>query len=862
MTQLNGRALLIGSALDGLTGVKNDLDAMEEALTKRFLSVDRCEGGDATRAGILAACERLVADTRPGEAVAFYYSGHGGRVAPPAADIRGPDLMDMQFIVPVDFHDNKDDGFRGITSVELSVLLTRLTRITRNVTAVFDCCHSARMSREKGLRAKGLAEESPYEWVRDHIERMRASGGLQIDRMRSTGDPDLVRIAACAPDQSAFEYDGRGGRRIGMLTESLTMALAEAGVEPVTWAAIMDRVSRRVLMLEPGQRPEVAGPSRRLLFHTAEADVLGTLPVVGLSGDRAMLQCAPLLGVQKGDRFLVMPPNIEIADESRSVGELTVQSTGPLAAEGLIEFRGEEKEVPIGARAFQLSAKAASLPVLVPADDPRAEVIAAKVDEQPLLRRCEPDERWLAAVRIAQDGRLRVEDRAGELYPARDADDVGLERVMRDLATVARAAAVRAMTGDPRWALNAPVDFTWGRVGPDGERYQLAISDVTVHVGEPIYLSIRNNGDTTVYVSLIDVGVAGKVSMLNDFAPLGITLRPGSEYVFGFDDYAGVLTGSALLWPEHVDPTHARPEAVRAIVMSEPQNIGALAQQGVGRPAGRLRPPSALEAMTDQMAFGVEREFSQSRGPAARYDVLAIDFELSPVPDEGGFLIDERPKLAELHRAARARPRAGTAPGSESAPVTVALRIEELVVHRNRALMSASNIRVDAIVLTAPYNADLPSYRASTARFAHIRRGEPLPLDRMLVYHGPALEYLDVALWVSRDAPDVGGLSELLAEEISGFEMQEALAKLTESAATIPYVGAAATALSLSAVVVNVAYKLLRGSVSETIGLYRGSMLAHEGFRVGRHPADGVRRVQDFSLAYSIERIPGPSVVV
>ena len=631
---MTGRALLIGPTSGGLTGVGNDLDAMCRALTARGLSVSRCEGAEATRAGILTACEKLVAGAVPGEPAVLFYSGHGGRVAPPATGEPGPDLMDMQFIVPADFRGDPASGaFLGITSLELSALLTRLNRITRNVTAIFDCCHAARMARDEELRAKARSEPAPYAWVREHIEGLRASGELELDLTRSTGDREVVRIAACAPEQSAYEYQGAGNRRIGMLTESLAMALAEAGTEPVTWAAVLDRVRRRVLRFEPAQRPEVAGPSRRLLFDTAEQDLISTLPVAGLSGGRAAMACAALLGVRSGDRFLIMPPGAAAQDEAASVGSLLVDRVGPLAAEGSVEFRSGHGAVPLGARAFRVAAAAASLPVLVPAGVAGADAVSELVDAQPLLRRAEPGERWLAAVRIDPDGGIRVEDRAGGLYPTRPADEAGLAQVVRDLTAVARAASVRALTGDPRWALNAPVVFTWGRVR-GGERVPLAASNETVHVGEPIYLSVRNDGDATVYVSLIDVGVAGQITVLTDFTPLGLSLRAGGEYVFGFDDYTGVLTGSALAWPEDVDPRHARPETVLALVMSQPQDVSVLEQDGVARHRGG--PPSPLEGMLAQLSRGGVREFTRMTGPAALYDVHTIDFELSPGPYPGG----------------------------------------------------------------------------------------------------------------------------------------------------------------------------------------------------------------------------------
>ena len=862
---------MIGSALGGLSGVANDLDAMDEALTARGMTVLRCAGDDATRAGILAAAERLLEAAEPGAAAVLYYSGHGGRVEPPdgfvidaatgpvgavgTAVAPGPELMDLQFIAPVDFGDSKPGDFRGITSIELSVLFARLTGITRNVTAIFDCCHAAHMARDPAKRARALPDLPPYERLRDHIERLREAGELRTELLPVGGsNPNLVRIAACAPEQSAYEYRSRGGRQIGMLTEALTGALAEAGTLPVTWATVLDRVRRRVLMQEPAQRPQAEGPSRRLLFDTAQADVLRALPVSALAGGRAALECAPLLGVQKGDRFLVMPPGAAAASEETSIGSLEVDRVGPLSAEGAVAFRGEAGQVPTGSQAFPTAAVVVALPVQLPSADPGAAALVAAVRAEPLLRVADPDEPSPAAVRIDADGLLELADPAGPLYPPRPADQDGTAGVVRDLVALARADALRRLTGDPRWALDAQIDFTWGVV-QDGERRPLPLSGATVHVGQPIYLSVRNNGPETVYVSLIDIGVAGRIKVLTDFSPLGESLGPGREYVHGFDGYEGVLAGVPVNWPQHLDPGHARSETVRLLVTSRPQDVSMLEQDGVTRSPERRRAASPLESMLDQLCSGGMRDMAGMAAPPVKYDLYSLDFELDPVPDEGGFLIDERPGPVELHRAAR-QVRGGRL---HQDPVTAALRIEELVVHRNRAVFGA-DVRVDAIVLTAAHQVRLPAYQVHTARFPNIRDGEPLALDRMLVYHGPAVDYLDIALWVSRDAPLTPGLGELLADEGAGFEIQEALARIGDSLTALPYAGAATAALGLSAVLVNVAYKLLRGAVNNVIGVYRGSMLAHEHFGAGRHPAEGVRRVQDFSLAFSIEEIRGAHV--
>ncbi|MEY9910161.1 hypothetical protein ABIA35_006405 [Catenulispora sp. MAP12-49] len=865
---MSGRALLIGGAVESLTGVENDVAAMAEALSARGLTVEPpLTGKDATRAAILEAYERLIASVAPGEAAVVYYSGHGGRALPPAAGSgsrsgSGPEPMDLQFIVPYDFDESGPDDFRGITSVELSVLLARLTARTDNAVAIFDCCHSGRISRDDRLRVKATSRTTTYGDLSTHIEKMREQG-LRTDLVRATGNPDAVRIVACAPEQLSYEYPGMGGKQIGIMTEALTLALKAAGTERVSWATLLDAVRLRVSSLVSGQRPEAEGPSRRLLFETEEDDRLDSLPVTVVGDGRVRLDCAPLLGVRQGDTFTVLSPAQD------TIGDLTVDRVGPFSAQGEVAFAAGTTEVPIGARARRITAAAPKLVVSVPPDISHDAELVRALAASPLLRTAAGDEPWAARLRIDDDGAVTVADRVGALHEPRPSGEAGLAKAVRDLERLARAEALRGLDADTRWSLNASVTCEWGLV-QGGERRPLRASGALVEAGQPVYISVRNDGETPVYVTLVDIGIAGKIFVMTEFAPSGVRLARGEQHEYGFDDITGVLAGVPLDWPDGLDPVHTRVETVLIFLTSEPQDFSTLSQPGIARSAAQSAAAQAspLSVVLDQIATGRTRDLRGVASSAVRYDVRKVEFELEPAAGTGGFLIEEMPGSQPAGPTARVHtwdgaetpdgaenPSGASGPSTTAVPSAVAVRLDELVIHRNRARFGGADVRIDAIVLTGEPHSPRPAFQARTERFSRIRDGEPLPLDRMLVYHGSAAEYLDIALWVSRDRPDAVDLGELLSDEVAAFEMQEALAKMGGAMTGLPYAAAAAAMVGVGAVVVNVAYRLLRGTVSDVIGLYRGSMLAAEGFGVGRHPGQGVRRVQDFSFAYSIDDV-------
>src|SRR4051812_616964 len=74
---MNHRALVIGSQTEGLTGVDADAQGMATLLQGRGFAVDLRTGSQATRSGILAGCDDLIARVGPDDAAVVYYAGHG-----------------------------------------------------------------------------------------------------------------------------------------------------------------------------------------------------------------------------------------------------------------------------------------------------------------------------------------------------------------------------------------------------------------------------------------------------------------------------------------------------------------------------------------------------------------------------------------------------------------------------------------------------------------------------------------------------------------------------------------------------------------------------------------------------------------
>ena len=200
------RALLIGSQTYGLTGVNGDVALMAETFAARGFDVTVQVDEAATRAAILDAYEKLIAETPDGsgDPVVVYYSGHGGRTALDGWEGRQLEgaRTHLRYIVPFDMAASTESDFRGLLAEELSALQARLTERTANVTTILDCCHSGTMSRDPSMTPKAVPRDFPIAGAVPLLDRLDA---LAADDGWDASNRLAVRVVACDPTQSAYE---------------------------------------------------------------------------------------------------------------------------------------------------------------------------------------------------------------------------------------------------------------------------------------------------------------------------------------------------------------------------------------------------------------------------------------------------------------------------------------------------------------------------------------------------------------------------------------------------------------------------------------------------------------------------------
>ncbi len=611
------RALIIRSGYNPLAGFENSASCIAQSLRTRGFEIVSCEGGHATRAGILRAYEDLIGHARPDDAVVVYYVGHGGLVTNPSYTPGGDLPRHFQYICPTDFAQTTEVDFRGISSPELSLRLVALSRKTRNATVILDCCYAAQMSR--GDESPGARPVSPALTRAGLVHHLRSLDQRELERV-VTGNPDAVRVVATEQSGSAYYVmlphadalraigvDLPAGGWIGAMTLELVQILAEVGDRRVTWRSVGEALRARLHV----QRPEIEGPIDRIPFSLEIVEVVGFGVRADMHGGGAIIEAGSLLGVSPGDVYGVMPAGSTRLEPECLVADVTVDEvTGIDSRSHRIAWRTNVAVLPAHAVAIPRALACERYPVHIVADGARESAIAAALCASPRLRVATPhDGDRLAELRVEGDA-LELRDVTGPLSPPRPYPG-SLADAVHDLETMATVRRLRAMSGDqglPPGSVSVEL-----LVGGTGHPFRaLADHDAALGLEDRFAVRLANVTGAPLFGHVFDVGLRQRIVALSD--PGGLRLMPDSPVYCGAVS-TGRLVGIAPSWPAGLPRDWPRISTVLVVITREPADLSALTRtEHLVRSAQRASSPPRSRGAR---ARGGTRGESGSSPPAA-----------------------------------------------------------------------------------------------------------------------------------------------------------------------------------------------------------------------------------------------------
>lgn len=227
-----------------LTGVPADIPLaqdMARAMGIPLAQTQVLRDAQATKAGVLAALEKLASEVNEGGRVFIYFSGHGTRWFDPKSSACKEGLL---------AHDGQ-----AITNEEIAVHTRRIHALADKLIVVFDACHSGGVGhRERFTRSALRGALTPKFYSRSEADAAACerpsnlTRSLLAESARVGGLSDnFVQVTSARPDEVSFDEPGKGGLATqglhgcllgGAADSNGSGAVSLAEVESCTQAAI------------------------------------------------------------------------------------------------------------------------------------------------------------------------------------------------------------------------------------------------------------------------------------------------------------------------------------------------------------------------------------------------------------------------------------------------------------------------------------------------------------------------------------------------------------------------------------------------------------------------------------------------
>jgi len=502
---------------------------------------------EPTYENIVAQFNAITKIAQPGEQVYIYYSGHGGRATTIYSELKGADQND-EGIVPMDI----GAGGRYLLDVELAMLLKRMTDKGLIVTLIMDSCHSGGVTRgDAAIRSGEETDQTPpnQESLVAPLEELSANWktlteGVDSDIAWIPPIKNYLLLAACRPNEYAYEYAFDGKERHGALTYWLIQTLATSSTA-LSFRKLYDRVCAQIQSKFPQQLPMLIGDGTRAVFGNESLPHHYSMTVMSVDSNQKQvtLNAGLAQGLSSGTQFAIYPLNatdFSNRQQQQAIVEIVeLQASKSMARvlepeEGGIEVP-EELKIEPGSPAVMVAAPVTLVRRVLLLDNKEAgdkehQLPAEWVDKQKealeKVRQALTGNGWVIEVKagdeqqsdyqvaVGRDGEYEISSETplknlGKLLKIDDPDSA--KAVVKRLVHLSKYQAVQSLD-NPDSELNKYVEFEL----LDVNRKPFADpSNIVIKQGQSMVLRIKNTSSQPLNIAILDLDSTWAISKIS-----------------------------------------------------------------------------------------------------------------------------------------------------------------------------------------------------------------------------------------------------------------------------------------------------------------------------------------------------------
>ncbi len=232
--------------------------------------IDIIQNEQATKLGIIAAIDRLLAKATTGDIIVFHFSGHGQQVF----DDANKDEADGydEALVPYNANMRYGGGYTGQNHIRDDELGNKLKLLRKKIgkegslLVLLDACHSGTGTRGQEISiTRGAEIKCEPEGYKNTINNSRgaAKEGVFDDKELLS---NMVVISAASADQLNYETKDNNNNGVGALSYAFSRAVSQS-TGRLNYKMLFEKIKTDIQSWKPYQNPQIEG--------NTEQEVLG-----------------------------------------------------------------------------------------------------------------------------------------------------------------------------------------------------------------------------------------------------------------------------------------------------------------------------------------------------------------------------------------------------------------------------------------------------------------------------------------------------------------------------------------------------------------------------------------------------------
>ncbi len=365
------RALIIAiGKYDSSTGWKsissmNDIKYIRSALESQGFepgNIDTLVNQQATKAGIIAAIDKLIAATRAGDIIVFHFSGHGQQIFDGGKkdEVDGYDEAIVPYNANMRYSPGVYTGQNHITDDELGEKFKQLRKAIGakgSLLVLLDACHSGTATRGQDIAiTRGTDEKFEPAGYEKTVSASRGAGGDEGIFDDKELLSNMVVFSAASAEQLNYETVDADKKGVGSLTYAFSRAITQMNGS-INYKILFEKVKADIQSWKPFQSPQVEGNTDQQVFAGSYIKSGDLIRISQWNADNSIeIPRGAIHSITKGAKFKVYP--VEVIDFSKAkpvaegvvVDASMVKCTGTFTTEKPV--KGKPYNVVFESRSF------------------------------------------------------------------------------------------------------------------------------------------------------------------------------------------------------------------------------------------------------------------------------------------------------------------------------------------------------------------------------------------------------------------------------------------------------------------------------------------------------------------------------